>query len=120
MAYYALDEKTLIDYIKTRPSMQDFFSPDAKFSIEEVGDGNLNMVFIVRNENDPAQEVVAKQALPYLRVIGESWPLTRERVRYETQALRKYNEVAPGLVPKVYDYDEEMSLLIMEYLEFLL
>ena len=116
MAYYALDEKTLIDYLKTRPSMQDFFSSDAKFSVQEVGDGNLNMVFIVKNENDPAQEVVVKQALPYLRVIGESWPLTRERVRYETQALRKYNEVAPGLAPQVYDYDEEMSTLIMEYL----
>ena len=116
MAYKALDEKTLVDYIKSRASMQKMFSSDADFSVEEVGDGNLNLVFIVRNENDPSQEVVLKQALPYLRVAGDSWPLTRERMRYETQALLKHNELAPGLVPKVYDADEEMSVVIMEYL----
>ena len=116
MVYTALDENSLIDYIKNRPSMQEKFSADADFSIEEVGDGNLNLVFIVRNANNPAEAVILKQALPYLRVAGESWPLTRERVRFETQALRKYNEIAPGLVPEVYDYDEEMSLVIMEFL----
>lgn len=47
---------------------------------------------------------------------GDSWPLTRERMRYETQALLKHNELAPGLVPEVYDADEEMSVVIMEYL----
>lgn len=116
MAYKALDEKTLVDYIKGRASMQKMFSSDADFSVEEVGDGNLNLVFIIRNENDPSQEVVLKQALPYLRVAGDSWPLTRERMRYETQALLKHNELAPGLVPEVYDADEEMSVVIMEYL----
>ena len=116
MAYKALNEETLIDYIKSRPSMQEIFSSDADFSVEEVGDGNLNLVFIVRNQNDSTQEMVLKQALPYLRVAGESWPLTRERVRYETQALREQYKSAPGLVPQVYDYDDEMSVLIMEYL----
>lgn len=116
MTYKALDEKTVVDHIKSRASMQKIFSSDAKLSVEEVGDGNLNLVFIVRNENDPAQEVVLKQALPYLRVAGESWSLTRERMRYETQALLKHHELAPGLVPKVYHADEEMSLVIMEYL----
>lgn len=116
MAYQALDEKTVIEYIESRAPMQKIFSSDAKMSVEEVGDGNLNLVFIVRNENAPSQEVVLKQALPYLRVAGESWALTRERMRYETLALLKYHELAPGLVPKVYDADEDMSLVIMEYL----
>ena len=83
---------------------------------KEVGDGNLNLVFIIENNDDPSQAVVLKQALPYLRVAGDSWPLTRERMRFETQALLKHNELAPGLVPLVYDQDEEMSLVIMEYL----
>lgn len=116
MAYQALNEKTLVDYIRNRPSMQKIFPSDADFSVEEVGDGNLNLVFIVRNKNDLSQEVVLKQALPYLRVAGDSWPLTRERMRYETLALLKHHELAPGLVPKVHDSDEEMSLVIMEYL----
>ncbi|MEZ4716023.1 MAG: hypothetical protein R2851_08035 [Caldilineaceae bacterium] len=82
----------------------------------EVGDGNLNLVFIVENADDPGQSVVLKQALPYLRVAGDSWPLTRERMRFETQALRKHNELAPGLVPTVYHADDVMSLVVMENL----
>ncbi len=81
-----------------------------------MGDGNLNLVFVVSDRSDPARALVAKQALPYLRVAGESWPLTRERMRFESQAMLLYNELCPGLVPRVYDYDEEMSLMVMEFL----
>ncbi|HID52260.1 MAG TPA: S-methyl-5-thioribose kinase [Anaerolineae bacterium] len=116
MSYYALDTTTVIDYIKTRPALDGFFPAGAPLTAREVGDGNLNLVFFVENADDPTNSLVVKQALPYLRVVGESWPLTRERVRYETQALRKHNEVAPGLAPQVYDYEEEMSTLMMEHL----
>jgi len=117
MAYKALDEQGVVDYIKNRPAMKKFFSEDAELKVEEVGDGNLNMVFIVRNVNNPEEKLILKQALTYLRVAGESWPLTRERMRFEIQALLKYNELCPGLVPTVYDSDVEMSLVMMEYLE---
>jgi len=30
--------------------------------------------------------------------------------------LLKHNELAPGLVPAVYDYDEDMSIVVMEHL----
>lgn len=116
MSYEALNERTLVDYTQSRASMKTVFSSDARLSVREVGDGNLNLVFIVVNDDDPRESVVVKQALPYLRVAGESWPLTRERMRFETQALSLHNDLAPGLVPKVYDHDGEMSLVIMEYL----
>jgi len=117
MAYKALNEKTVMDYIKSRPKVWgSVLDTDAELSVVEVGDGNLNLVFIVTNDKNPEQTVVLKQALPYLRVAGDSWPLTRERMRYETQALLKQNEVAPGLVPTVYDHDDEMSMVIMENL----
>lgn len=95
--YRTLDEETVIEYIESRASLEKIFSLDAKLLVEEVGDGNLNLVFIVRNENDLSQEAVLKQALPYLRVAGESWPLTRERMRYETLALCKHHELARTL-----------------------
>jgi len=107
MTYRPLDESTIVDYISQRPSLATVFSNFDHLSIREVGDGNLNLVFIVENSDNPAESVVLKQALPFLRVAGESWPLTRERMRYETQALLKHNELAPGLVPAVYDFDEE-------------
>jgi 5-methylthioribose kinase len=117
MAYRPLNETTIVDYIAQRPSLAGVFSDFSRLSISEVGDGNLNLVFIVQNTANRAESVVLKQALPFLRVAGESWPLTRERMRYETQALLKYNELAPGLVPVVYDFDEEMSLVVMEHLK---
>ena len=117
MTYRPLDETTIVDYIAGRPSLAGVFSDFGRLSISEVGDGNLNLVFIIENTANPAESVVLKQALPFLRVAGESWPLTRERMRYETQALLKYNELAPGLVPVVYDFDEEMSLVVMEHLK---
>jgi 5-methylthioribose kinase len=117
MTYRPLDETTIVDYIVRRPALTGVFSDFSRLSISEVGDGNLNLVFIVENTAAPAESVVLKQALPFLRVAGESWPLTRERMRYETQALLKYNELAPGLVPTVYDFDDEMSLVVMEHLK---
>ena len=113
MPYKALDENSIPDYVKSRPDLGGLFPPDCNVGVKEVGDGNVNLVFIVENKDNREHSAVLKQALPYLRVAGESWPLTRERMRFETQALLKYNERVPGLAPEVYDHDEEMSLVIM-------
>lgn len=59
---------------------------NGEVTAEEVGDGNLNQVFIVRVAAAGGTGIVLKQALPYLRVAGEGWPLTRERMRFETQS----------------------------------
>ena len=82
---------------------------------EEVGDGNLNLVFVVRGAVGGA--VIVKQALPYLRVAGADWPLSRERMRFEIAALVLHNQIAPERVPTVLHVDEEMSLVAMEFLE---
>lgn len=116
MAYRALDDKTVLDYVRSRPKLASIFSDKSALAAQEVGDGNLNLVFIITNSRNPDEALVLKQALPYLRVAGDSWPLTRERMRFEAQALMLYNELTPGLAPQVYDYDEEMSLVAMEYL----
>ena len=118
MAYRALDPHSVIDYLRATPSLADVLDLDAPMHAREVGDGNLNLVFIVENGASD-KSLVVKQALPYLRVAGESWPLTRERMRFETQALLKHNELVPGLAPQVYHYDEEMSLVVMENLSHL-
>lgn len=116
MAYQPLDNKSVVDYVKNRPALENILPAHSNLVAKEVGDGNLNLVFIIENTDNPEQSAVLKQALPYLRVAGDSWPLTRERMRFETQALLKHNELAPGLAPVVHDYDEEMSLVVMEYL----
>lgn len=114
--YHALDETTVVDYLRGQSATKNLFDNGAPLQATEVGDGNLNLVFIVKNQQQPEQAVIVKQALPFLRVAGDSWPLTRERMRFESQALLLYNELAPGLAPTVHLYDDEMSLVVMEYL----
>jgi 5-methylthioribose kinase len=114
--YQILDNSTVLDYIRAQPELRQRFTDIDSIEAREVGDGNLNLVFILENRRNPAEALILKQAVPYLRVAGESWPLSRERMRFEAQALLLYNELVPPLAPAVYRYDEEMSVVAMEYL----
>ncbi|MEM9199252.1 MAG: S-methyl-5-thioribose kinase [Pseudomonadota bacterium] len=87
-------------------------TPEA-WRIEEVGDGNLNLVFIVRG---PEGALAVKQALPYVRLVGESWPLPLSRAHYEHMALVEQARLAPGRVPAIHHYDETLALIAMEFL----
>jgi 5-methylthioribose kinase len=84
------------------------------WNVREVGDGNLNLVFIVKG---PEGGVAVKQALPYVRLVGESWPLPLSRAHYEHMALSEEGRLCPGLTPEVLHYDEALSLMVMELLE---
>ena len=86
----------------------------AAWSIGEVGDGNLNLVFIVKGASGG---VAVKQALPYVRLVGESWPLPLSRAHYEHQALTLQARLAPGLVPALLHHDPALALTAMELLE---
>ena len=86
----------------------------ASWSISEVGDGNLNLVFIVKGADGG---IAVKQALPYVRLVGESWPLPLSRSHYEYLALTHQARLAPGLVPDVLHHDEGLALVVMELLE---
>jgi 5-methylthioribose kinase len=82
--------------------------------IAEVGDGNLNLVFIVKG---PDGGVAVKQALPYVRLVGESWPLPLSRAHYEHMALSEHARLTGRLVPEILHYDEALALIVMELLE---
>lgn len=86
----------------------------AAWSISEVGDGNLNLVFIVKGTSGG---VAVKQALPYVRLVGESWPLPLSRSHYEYLALTHQARLAPALVPAVLHHNEALALVVMELLE---
>ncbi|HHZ09427.1 MAG TPA: S-methyl-5-thioribose kinase [Rhizobiales bacterium] len=85
----------------------------ATWRVREVGDGNLNLVFIVEGA---AGAAVVKQALPYVRLVGDSWPLPLKRSFFEYHALTRQEGRAPGVVPAVFHFDEAQALIVMEYL----
>ena len=88
-------------------------SPPESWRVREVGDGNLNLVFIVEGRQGG---VIVKQALPYVRLVGDAWPLPLKRSFFEYHALTRQAARDPGRVPAVYHFDEAQALTIMEYL----
>lgn len=82
--------------------------------VKEVGDGNLNLVFIVESPNDT---IIVKQALPYVRLVGDSWPLPLYRAYYEHEALLRQQQRDPGSVPEIFYFDRVQALIVMEFLQ---
>jgi len=113
--YRILRDADLRNYLARLPAMAARLggSP-ADWSIGEVGDGNLNLVFIVKGAKSG---IAVKQALPYVRLVGESWPLPLSRSHYEHLALTHQARLAPALVPAVLHHDEALALIAMEFLE---
>lgn len=112
--YYALEERTAIEYARTCAPIQALLSPDEPLLCEEIGDGNLNLIFRIVSAYDRSRSVIIKQALPYVRLVGESWPLSPERARIESDALALEAQLCPGLVPQLYHYDPALYLTVME------
>nr|WP_067295710.1 S-methyl-5-thioribose kinase [Marinobacterium profundum] len=88
------------------------FPAGAKLGVEEIGDGNIN--FVYRVYSDEGTSVIIKQALHYIRIIGEGWPLSQDRIRIEAEALQQEAEFCPDLVPRLYHFDTERFAIVME------
>jgi 5-methylthioribose kinase len=112
--YAPLNERSVLDFVDRIPAVRELLGGNrSNWQASEVGDGNLNQVFIVRGS---AQAVVVKQALPYLRIVGDAWLLPLRRSFFEFQALCEEARHVPHLVPKPYHFDETAAAMVMEYL----
>jgi 5-methylthioribose kinase len=87
--------------------------PQALVSADEIGDGNLNLVFKIR-DRDGVSRVIVKQALPYVRCVGESWPLTLDRARIEAETLLIHGGFCPRHTVKVLHHDPELAVMVQE------
>jgi 5-methylthioribose kinase len=112
--YAALNEHSVLDFVDRIPAVRELLGSDrVDWQANEVGDGNLNQVFIVRG---PAAAVVVKQALPYLKIVGDAWLLPLRRSFFEYQALCEEARHVPYLVPRAHHFDEPAAAMVMEYL----
>lgn len=112
MSYEFLSADSVGAYIASHPVLAGKIDATRIADVQEVGDGNLNLVFIVRDAD--GRSIVLKQALPYVRLVGPDWPMTPERARKEADSIRWHGELAPGLVPDLYDFDEQQYVIAME------
>ncbi|WP_158969916.1 S-methyl-5-thioribose kinase [Chachezhania sediminis] len=112
--YGALSVETLGERLSGIDRLEERVGADPSlWKVREVGDGNLNLVFIVEG---PKGTAIVKQALPYVRLVGDSWPLPLYRAFYEYHALIRQAERDPGSVPEIYHFDEAQALIVMEFL----
>jgi 5-methylthioribose kinase len=112
--YRMLDSQSLLGLVAGLEHVRKLLGDGPQhWQVREVGDGNLNLVFIVEG---PAGSVCVKQALPYVRAAGPSWPMSPERAFFEHSY---YQAVAPhteGLIPRIHHYDPELYCIVMERL----
>ena len=109
---------TLQDYLHGHRTEIGIFEPDTEFYIEEIGDGNLNTVYRVSDATHPERSLVLKHAPPYIKILGPDYPLSVERLTYESRALDVYNQLVSGAVPVQYNFDADMAVIVMEDLRY--
>lgn len=107
--YFLMDTEEIKSYVKKNIS---FMRDSNNLEAIEIGDGNLNYVFRVK-DLDTKKSVIVKQAGHTAR-ISEDIKLSTDRIRIETRALQLSYERTPHFVPKIYLFDEVMSCCAME------
>lgn len=112
--YEALSPETLPGRLGSVESIRSHLGDPSAWTVREVGDGNLNLVFIV---DGPDGSIIVKQALPYVRLVGDSWPLPLKRAFFEYNALIRQEARDPGSVPQVFHFDETQAMIAMEFLQ---
>lgn len=110
--YEFLTVETVPGYIRSKPVLSSRIDVGNLTSVREIGDGNLNLVFIAKDE--AGRGLVLKQALPYVRMSGEGWPLTPERACKEAESLLAHHALVPNLVVRVFDYNPKRFIIAME------
>ena len=106
-----LSSASVAAYIATQPHLAALVDTDS-LSVDEVGDGNLNLVFIATDA--AGRSLVLKQSLPYVRMVGESWPLSQDRILAEARGFDAAVEFSPESVPAYYGLDAPRRVIAME------
>ncbi len=110
----ALNEKTVIDYIKSTPIFSTIFENQDNLTSVHIAEGNVNLIFRVSSQSSPLEKsVIVKQALPYAwRYPDYKMPVDRSRIEYEVLSIEA--RYCPEQVPTIYHYDKEKHILIIE------
>lgn len=109
--YEVLSPATVPAYIRASSRLNALVDVET-LAVKEIGDGNLNLVFICRDAG--GRSICLKQPLPYVRRVGEGWPLTPRRADAEARSYTVASAVVPELVPTFIGYDAPHFVLALE------
>jgi 5-methylthioribose kinase len=109
MGYRILETDDIPGYLHERGHWE---NPD-DITVREVSDGNINRVFLA-SDAAGTRSLALKQALPWVRVAGPSWPLSPDRADAEARAYEQLAKVTPDEIPGIHGYDPENYALVME------
>ncbi|MCD9496774.1 S-methyl-5-thioribose kinase [Photobacterium carnosum] len=88
-------------------------NPTSSIEATEISDGNLNIVYRVQDRST-CNSFIVKQAPPYIRVIGKSWPLTQQRIVMEVNTLKYFKKFSPNNIVTVLSFDALRFTMVME------
>jgi 5-methylthioribose kinase len=112
--YRPLNESLLREFLARLPDAAAILGgAPTQWKVDEVGDGNLNLVFLVEG---PKSGLCVKQALPYVRLVGEGWPMTLQRAFFEQEYVRHQAPQLGALMPRLHHYDPALFAIVMERL----
>lgn len=111
--YRRLDEPGLRAFLAGVPELAARLGGDpAGWSLREVSDGNLNLVWLAQGRGGA---VCVKQALPHVR-LDPAWRLPLDRAEYEVAWMRCVPPAAQSCIPALLHYDPALFAIVMEAL----
>lgn len=105
---FLMNSDEVIEYILEKTEI---FNDEDKLTCIEFGDGNVNYIFKICNENN--KTVILKQAGETARA-SEEFKFSPERNESEARLLKLQGELAPNSTPQIYHIDTLMNCFIME------
>ena len=85
---------------------------------EEIHGGNLNYAFRVRHTKS-GKEVFVKQAPDFVKCLGSSAKMSKERMELEVLTYETWSSTAPSVskyLPEIYDFNPAGEIVVMEFL----
>lgn len=105
--HFLMNKEEILDYLISN----EIFKDKENLEINELSDGNINYVFRIYDKISK-KSIVVKQSDEYLRTSHRN--LDPYRSKIEKEILEIEYKLSNGLVPKIYHYDENLHLIIME------
>ncbi len=110
----ALNEHTVIDYIRSTDLATTFFAQTDELKSEALTEGNVNVIFrVYAAPGGERKSLLVKQALPHSwRYPDFKMPLDRARIEHDLLQIEA--RYCPDQTVKVYRHDPERSINVLE------